>query len=289
MIANVRNDFSNMGVDEQVLNELQELWESKLIDSRVLSSATAGHAEVVNVTAEYYMRQQQLQAQQQQQQPHQHIPGQHGGTHSAAALTEMVPGGTTLSHVSPAYQQHPEHAEERLSGTPPKDLVPQADGHYDAMDSDRCANDIPGIGATGGIDALNHSDNPSASCCPSGGNKTLPKGEGMLQLDGAGSDADGSSEEDEVVENNDNLLGISPTEENESNDSDLLGSDLDEDDGDALGDDSDMTAGASSFILCQYEKVQRSRNRWKCTFKDGIVHVNNLDYAFHRATAEFEW
>lgn len=37
VIKNVRNDFVNMGVDEQVLYDLQMLWEQKLLDYKVIS------------------------------------------------------------------------------------------------------------------------------------------------------------------------------------------------------------------------------------------------------------
>lgn len=37
VIKNVRNDFVNMGVDEQVLFDLQLLWEQKLLDYKVIS------------------------------------------------------------------------------------------------------------------------------------------------------------------------------------------------------------------------------------------------------------
>lgn len=59
--------------------------------------------------------------------------------------------------------------------------------------------------------------------------------------------------------------------------------DLDDDD----DDDAELDTG--NQVVCQYEKVNRVKQKWKCNFKDGIMHVNGKDYLFHRATGEFEW
>lgn len=79
----------------------------------------------------------------------------------------------------------------------------------------------------------------------------------------------------------------------ESSDS-TLGSDLDieEDEEQEEGNDSTVSPSDSdlnSFVLCQYEKVTRVKNKWKCILKDGMMRLNQQDYAFHRATCEFEW
>ncbi|KAI8913357.1 transcription factor IIA, alpha/beta subunit-domain-containing protein [Gorgonomyces haynaldii] len=55
-----------------------------------------------------------------------------------------------------------------------------------------------------------------------------------------------------------------------------INSDLDDDD------DDDENADLEHLILCQYEKVTRIKNKWRCVLKDGIVHVNGKDYLFNR-------
>ncbi|KAH0186348.1 hypothetical protein KCU86_g12070, partial [Aureobasidium melanogenum] len=42
-------------------------------------------------------------------------------------------------------------------------------------------------------------------------------------------------------------------------------------------------------VLCTYDKVQRVKNKWKCTLKDGIMSANGKEYLFHKAQGEFEW
>jgi hypothetical protein len=51
----------------------------------------------------------------------------------------------------------------------------------------------------------------------------------------------------------------------------------------------DENAPTDHLILCQYEKVSRIKNKWKCILKDGVVNINGRDYMFSRATGDFEW
>ncbi|KAJ3313452.1 hypothetical protein HDV04_001881 [Boothiomyces sp. JEL0838] len=64
-------------------------------------------------------------------------------------------------------------------------------------------------------------------------------------------------------------------DENDGGDSEGIGSDLDDD-------EDDENAPTDHLILCQYEKVTRIKNKWKCTLKDGIVNINGRDYVFNR-------
>ncbi|KAJ3297402.1 transcription factor IIA subunit alpha [Rhizoclosmatium sp. JEL0117] len=73
-------------------------------------------------------------------------------------------------------------------------------------------------------------------------------------------------------------------DDEEDDENNRLGSDLDSKD-----DESEDEPDFNNLILCQYEKVNRTKNKWKCVFKDGIVHVHGKDYLFHKGTADFEW
>jgi transcription initiation factor TFIIA large subunit len=42
------------------------------------------------------------------------------------------------------------------------------------------------------------------------------------------------------------------------------------------------------FLLAQYEKVHRVKNKWKCTFKDAILHINGKEYVFEKVVGELE-
>ncbi|KJR85949.1 transcription initiation factor TFIIA large subunit [Sporothrix schenckii 1099-18] len=71
-------------------------------------------------------------------------------------------------------------------------------------------------------------------------------------------------------------------------DEDAINSDLDDPEDDREDeDDEDDVMGP--IMLCVYDKVQRVKNKWKCTLKDGVLTVNGKEYVFHKATGEYEW
>ncbi|SGZ26821.1 BQ5605_C025g09966 [Microbotryum silenes-dioicae] len=74
---------------------------------------------------------------------------------------------------------------------------------------------------------------------------------------------------------------VTPAKPKADADDDAINSDLDDSDED--GDDDDDGAGAGQegdLVIALYEKVQRVKNKWKVTLKDGLVSVNGKDYLF---------
>jgi len=72
-------------------------------------------------------------------------------------------------------------------------------------------------------------------------------------------------------------------------DSEAINSDLDDSDTEAEDAEDEGTAGDTDIVFCTYDKVARVKNKWKCTLKDGMIHVNGKDYLFAKCTGEFEW
>ncbi|GMI81758.1 hypothetical protein like AT1G07480 [Hibiscus trionum] len=65
---------------------------------------------------------------------------------------------------------------------------------------------------------------------------------------------------------------------------------LNEDDDDDDFDDVDQEElNTQHLVLAQFDKVTRTKSRWKCTLKDGIMHINNKDILFNKATGEFDF
>jgi transcription initiation factor TFIIA large subunit len=56
----------------------------------------------------------------------------------------------------------------------------------------------------------------------------------------------------------------------EEEDEDAINSDLDDPD-DLIAEDHDADESEGQVMLCTYDKVQRVKNKWKCTLKDGIL------------------
>ena len=88
-------------------------------------------------------------------------------------------------------------------------------------------------------------------------------------------------------------------------DEDAINSDLD-DPNDNVGEEEEDDEGAGQIMLCTYDKVQRVKNKWKCTLKDGVLTTNGKEYVlvdtltsvrlltsyryvFYKAQGEFEW
>eukprot|EP00041_Stephanoeca_diplocostata_P012077 m.201261 g.201261 ORF g.201261 m.201261 type:complete len:255 (+) comp18799_c0_seq1:366-1130(+) len=69
---------------------------------------------------------------------------------------------------------------------------------------------------------------------------------------------------------------------------DALGSSDDgfnsDDDEDADEEDED-----ENFMICQFEKVNRTKNRYRCQLKNAIMQINGTDYMFRKVQGEWEW
>lgn len=82
--------------------------------------------------------------------------------------------------------------------------------------------------------------------------------------------------------------GDAAGDDDDEEDEDAINSDLD--DPDEL--DEDAAEGEEStdqVMLCTYDKVQRVKNKWKCTLKDGILRMQGSEMLFHKGSGEFEW
>ncbi|THD27405.1 Transcription initiation factor TFIIA large subunit [Fasciola hepatica] len=46
---------------------------------------------------------------------------------------------------------------------------------------------------------------------------------------------------------------------------------------------------SDNVVVCQYDKIHHSRNRWRLHLKDGIMAINGRDLVFQKAIGEAEW
>jgi transcription initiation factor TFIIA large subunit len=82
--------------------------------------------------------------------------------------------------------------------------------------------------------------------------------------------------------------GDATGDDDDEDDEDAINSDLD--DPDELDDDAaDADDSPDQVMLCTYDKVQRVKNKWKCTLKDGILRMQGSEVLFHKGSGEFEW
>ncbi|KAF6151387.1 hypothetical protein GIB67_012247 [Kingdonia uniflora] len=81
--------------------------------------------------------------------------------------------------------------------------------------------------------------------------------------------------------------------QNEGGDDDIDEEPLNEDD-DEIPDDDEVPgiedpANTVDLVLSQFEKVNRTKSRWKCILKEGIIRINNKDILFSKANGEFDF
>lgn len=161
-------------------------------------------------------------------------------------------------------------------------------------------------GGSGNGSSITNLVNPAPPAATSAANKH--KQQNPRRYDGAGDEeaekttSSSKADPDDIIKllyTNDGeeeviLDKVKESEVNLQADEDEINSDLDDEDDE---DDNDVDAEGydesgtmdENVVLCQYEKVNRTRNKWRCVFKSGIIHVNGQDYVFSKANGEFEW
>ncbi|CAG2122791.1 unnamed protein product, partial [Medioppia subpectinata] len=112
----------------------------------------------------------------------------------------------------------------------------------------------------------------------------------VVQLDGANDTSDEDDDEDDYRDRDD--------DDHEDNDEEI-----NDDDNDGQGEDEEpLNSGddvsdedptelfeTDNVVVCQYDKITRSRNKWKFHLKDGIMNLQGKDYVFQKAVGDAEW
>ncbi|XP_029281455.1 LOW QUALITY PROTEIN: transcription initiation factor IIA subunit 1 [Cottoperca gobio] len=107
----------------------------------------------------------------------------------------------------------------------------------------------------------------------------------MLQVDGTG---DTSSEEDEDEEEEYDEDEEEEKDKEAGEDGQVEEEPLNS--GDDVSDEEDQELfDTENVVVCQYDKIHRSKNKWKFHLKDGIMNLNGRDYVFSKAIGDAEW
>lgn len=56
-----------------------------------------------------------------------------------------------------------------------------------------------------------------------------------------------------------------------------------------LSEDEDDGEDIEDFVLCTFEKVHRTKAKWKSALKNGIAHIDGRDYVFNRCNGEMRF
>ncbi|KAJ3610556.1 hypothetical protein NHX12_022648 [Muraenolepis orangiensis] len=132
----------------------------------------------------------------------------------------------------------------------------------------------------------------------------------IVQLDGPIDNSDVDAEDEVPVEDNDflgmiNAEAMKAMQEVDGSSDGSASSSSDSDGVDELADvveEDPLNSGddvieqdipdlfdTDNVIVCQYDKIHRSKNRWKFHLKDGVMCYSGRDYVFSKAVGEAEW
>lgn len=115
------------------------------------------------------------------------------------------------------------------------------------------------------------------------------QGSGIIQLDGANDTSDEDASEEDFGDNDDDR--DDNDDEQNDNEDDFLGEEEDplNSEDDVSEDDPSELFETDNVVVCQYDKITRSRNRWKFHLKDGIMNLQGRDFVFQKAVGDAEW
>lgn len=110
------------------------------------------------------------------------------------------------------------------------------------------------------------------------------------QLDGAldTSDEDESEESDDNMDNDDDDDPDKDDDDDVENEGGAEEEPLNSED-DVTDEDASDLFDTDNVIVCQYDKITRSRNKWKFYLKDGIMNIGGKDYVFQKSNGDAEW
>ncbi|KAG0272717.1 transcription factor IIA subunit alpha [Linnemannia exigua] len=312
VITNVRRDFEDMGVDETIMHELQRSWEAKLAQAKVAAMQPAEPAAAVEsypFEEPAYEQPATTSAQSSSSAPAPAPPAAISApASSGSAHAPTLPPLPSLP-LPPVPVAPPASVpyNYRVEQTPAANLAnvastTQQGEHGNAGRPQQYAPSRKNISTPGG--GRNNTNNIPQHDGPADAGelemmsrqeldafieKKIQEGEGLgemtftltmsdraarkMKRDGLGLGADGFTIGQVDGDDDDN---------NGTEDDTGLGSDLDDSDG-------DMDEESDNIVLCQYDKVSRTKSKWKCVLKDGIMLINGRDYLFHKANGDFEW
>ncbi|XP_012164433.1 transcription initiation factor IIA subunit 1 isoform X2 [Bombus vosnesenskii] len=111
----------------------------------------------------------------------------------------------------------------------------------------------------------------------------------IAQLDGPLGDSSDDDEEEEEEDNEDEEEDLDDKEEDENDEAAAREEEPLNSEDDVTDDDPADLFDTDNVVVCQYDKITRSRNKWKFYLKDGIMNLNGKDYVFQKMNGDAEW
>lgn len=320
VISNVKEAFQEEGVDDQVLQELKQIWESKLTSSKALENVeteTETHKLPDQKTVQVYQqpRQQQQTIQQvppqqtqaplQQHQQHQQMQQQQQSV-PPMQQQQQAPNSNTVNvqlqdlskKIPIQITLPPQHGSTDNTSRVITIQVPASTLQGNQLQSVlggsviTAAMSVPTDVAT--VLLQQHVDNVLLHQQQQAQAQAQVKPQVFSQYDGAHDTSDDDDDDDDDDDKDDD------DEDDDDDDQDIDDDDEENDENEGIEDEplnsSDDVSEedpalfeTDNIVVCQYDKITRSRNKWKFYLKDGIMSLNGKDFVFLKANGDADW
>jgi transcription initiation factor TFIIA large subunit len=287
VINNVNEIFADEGVDENVLGDLKALWKKKLKETKALenppeetkkpmyiytgnstNSSSSSQSRPYRPVQSTGQTQRIISGGQVHSVGSKHIIPQGTRILSTSGGQRIVQGGQQVRYVSQQGQRGPQQirTSQLQPGTRVIQVRPQS-----------------GISSNRGITRVIPQNGQQATLVPRGPTTVIRKFQKLPnQTDGG---LDGLDDDDsEMSDDSESEPESEPEATNDGEPEEPLGP---EDDIDDISDGEMFET--DNVVVCQFDKIQRVRNKWRFSLKDGIMNLNGKDYVFQKATGESEW
>ncbi|CAI4051858.1 transcription initiation factor IIA large subunit SKDI_15G3390 [Saccharomyces kudriavzevii IFO 1802] len=262
VVNEVREDFENAGIDEQTLQDLKNVWQKKLTESKVTTFSWDNQFNETNIS----------------------------GVQNDLNFNLAAPNTNTTEF----------NIKEENAGN--EGLV---------LPNVNANNNMPHAGGanvvtnTGEANSINTNTGAGTNLTRASESNIEVKPEIELTIENAnintvenvdgeeGKKEDEKEEEEKSRKEKEQIEQVKLQAKKEKRsallDTDEVGSELDDSDDDYLISEGEEDGPDENLMLCLYDKVTRTKARWKCSLKDGVVTINRNDYTFQKAQVEAEW
>ncbi|KAG6820806.1 hypothetical protein H0H93_011100 [Arthromyces matolae] len=289
VMANIKSEFDEYGVSEDVLAELQHKWENKVIASHVAEFESPTPAPA---------------AQPQQPHPltyqhpsllmHPHYPNPYALPQAGTNPVKTEPmDGRYMLHSGMPYSLPPLPGPvlNNARAAAPPQTSQHPGGQTGVISFPRPLQPQPATSRTAYATATTQ---PPATAPASQPAQRIPQVDGPSESSGDEDDSPPPPQGQMFAPRTAHPSLPQPRATTSAPappvvDSEAINSDLDDSDTEGEEEAEEGIAGETDIVFCTYDKVARVKNKWKCVLKDGMIHVNGKDYLFAKCTGEFEW
>lgn len=113
-----------------------------------------------------------------------------------------------------------------------------------------------------------------------------------FQLDGTGPPGsdDEDDDEDNDIEGNDVADDLDDDDDDDGNDEGNEDSrPLCSEDDVSTDEEPSELFDTDNVVVCQYDKISRTKSKWRFVLKSGVMNINGRDFVFQKANGEAEW